>query len=519
MARPRKKPPAAQSAIAVRNQYDAAGRGRRMKGWNPPTSGPNQAVTPGIQPLRNRARDATRNDWAGESSVQKWVTTLIGVGITPRLKRVKSARRKKVLNDLWDAWVQQSDADGVLNFYGQQALATRAWLESGEVFARLRVRRMDGDMEVPMQVQLIESDYVPHFDSDLWPGMPVGNKIRSGIELDRRGKRVAYWMHREHPSEGHAVVDQSRLLRIPADQVAHIYEVKRPGQLRGVPALATVLARLRSISDFDDAVLERQKLANLFTAFITRGVGAGADIDPLTNLPVEYDNSGTPLAGLQPGLMQELDYGEDVKFANPPEAGTTYSDYVRTQHLGTAAGNGLPYELFSGDIMNVSDRTLRIIVNEMRRFAEQRQWHTIIPQFCQKVRGWWVDVAVLAGHVSEREAPDVRQVEWAPQGWAYIHPVQDVQSKVLEVQHGFRSRSSVVSAQGDDIDATDEERAADKAREKTLGLTQGVVEQGQKVSKPAAQPPAGGSNDGSEDDPQDDRNDDNDDNDDNEETP
>ena len=207
MARPRKTPPAAQPAIAVRNQYDAAGRGRRMKGWNPPTSGPNQAVTPGIQPLRNRARDATRNDWAGESSTQKWVTTLIGVGITPRLKRVKSARRKKVLNDLWDAWVQQSDADGVLNFYGQQALATRAWLESGEVFARLRVRRMDGDMAVPLQVQLIESDYVPHFDSDSWPGMSVGTRFvaasswigaasgwRTGCTASIPAKAMLWWI-------------------------------------------------------------------------------------------------------------------------------------------------------------------------------------------------------------------------------------------------------------------------------------------------------------------------------------
>jgi lambda family phage portal protein len=231
----------------------------------------------------------------------------------------------------------------------------------------------------------------------------------------------------------------------------------------------TVLARLRSINDYDDAVIERQKLANLFTAFITRGLGSDIDVDPMTNLPLEFGSDGTPLAGLQPGLIQELDYGQDIKFANPPEAGTTYSDYMRTQHLGTSAAAGIPYEIFSGDIKEVSDRTLRVVINEFRRFAEQRQWHTIIPMFCQPVREWWTDAAVLAGLVTLAERNDVAMVEWAPHGWSYIHPVQDPQGKKLEVEAGFRSRSSVIGEKGDDPDTVDDERAADIEREKTLG--------------------------------------------------
>lgn len=467
MGRSRKRNVVARRQPEIKNKYDAASNGRRMRGWMPPSSGPNRAIV-GLQNIRNRARDAGRNDWSGESANQRWVTNLVGVGITPRLSRIANKTRKKALTDLWLRWVQQSDADGVLNFYGQQALAVRSWLDSGEVFVRKRVRRLNSGLVVPVQVQLLEAEFVPLLDADMWPGLPRGNKIRSGIELDNRGQRVAYWMYREHPGDDTSM-DISRFLRIPASEVLHVYEVKRPGQLRGVSALAPVLARLRSISDFDDAVLERQKLANLFAAFITRGIGTGVDVDPLTNLPMDF-GSGEPLMGLQPGIMQELDYGQDIKFANPPEAGTTYSDYMRTQHLGTAAAAGMPYEVFSGDIKDISDRTLRVVINEFRRFAEQRQWHTIIPMFCQPVRQWWTDACVMAGLVSESEAVDVALVEWAPHGWAYIHPVQDVQGRKLEVDAGFRSRSSVVSASGDDPDVVDEERAADIEREKALGL-------------------------------------------------
>lgn len=485
MARPRKH---AVNRLAVHNKYDAAGSGRRMRGWTPTTSGPNKALV-GLQNIRNRSLDVNRNDWAGEASTRRWTTSLIGVGITPRLRSSVPKGRRPLVKDLWDRWVEVADADGVLNFYGLQTLAVRSWLTSGEVFIRKRVRRMDFGMEVPLQIQLIEPEYVPLFDSDTWPGMPKGNTIRSGIERDSRGQRVAYWMHREHPSDG--MVNLQNLLRIPANEISHLYEPARPGALRGVPGLAPVLARLRNIADFDDAVLERQKLANLFVAFVTRGANI-QDLDALTGVEDEEGADGSKTLGMSPGIIQELGIGEDVKFANPPESGTGFGEYMRNQHLGTSAGAGLPYELMTGDIKEVSDRTLRVIINEFRRFAEQRQWQIVIPQMCQRVRNWWTDAAYLAGHISEAEIEPVRVVEWSPHGWAYIHPVQDPQGKKLEVEAGFRSRSSVVGERGDDPEATDDERAADDKREQDLKI--GAYSEAEKLANAPA--PAKGDADG-----------------------
>lgn len=472
MARPRKLSPAQQPRMQVSNRYDAAGIGRRMRGWMPPSSGPNKAVV-GLQNIRNRSRDAVRNDWSGESASQKWVTSLIGTGITPRLKRITDKARKQELQDLWTAWTAHADADGVLDFYAMQALVVRAWLDAGEVFVRKRPRRLDSTLEVPVQVQLIEAEFVPLFDADVWPGMPQGHKIRQGIELGTRGQRVAYWMHREHPGDGWSMASGSHnLLRISASEVKHVFEVKRPGQLRGVSALAPVLARLRSIGDFDDAQLDRVKLANMVMAFVTRGVVLGEKGDPNTEglALAEYVREGDNAVRLQAGAVVELEPGQDVKFSDPPDAGASYGDFMRTQHLGTSAASGLPYEIFSGDIKEVSDRTLRVIIQEFRRFAEQRQWHTIIPMFCQPVREWWTDAAVLAGLVTMEERDAVAMVEWSPHGWSYIHPVQDPQGKKLEVENGFRSRSSVIAATGYDPEEVDEERRLDVEREKGLGL-------------------------------------------------
>jgi lambda family phage portal protein len=460
--------------LAPKAYYDAARQGRRMAGWNPPSAGPNAVLT-GLQNLRNRSRDVARNDWSGKSASQKWATNLVGIGITPRFKRITDQIRKQEVNDLWHDFVKRADADSVLNFYGLQTLAVKAWLSGGECFIRKRARFVDEELPVPMQVQLLEAEMVPMWDSDAFEGLPTGNKIRSGIELDKRGRRIAYWVYKEHPGDGLnlSTPTADTVVRVAASQMRHLFEPERPGQLRGVSMLAPVLARLKNIENYDDATLTRQQLANLVVAFITRQMPAmtgDEDLNGLTGEPDMIGAEGKPLVGLQPGLVQTLEDGEDVTWSNPPEAGTNYSDYMRTQHMGTAAGAGLPYEIFSGDIKEVSDRTLRVIINDFRRFAEQRQWQHIIPMFCEPVMEWFAQAALLVGKISQDEFAGVTRAEWSPHGWAYIHPVQDPQGKKLEVEAGFRSRSSVIGQNGDDPDEVDAERAADIEREKKLGL-------------------------------------------------
>jgi lambda family phage portal protein len=455
-------------------RYDAAGRGKRVAAWNPPSTGPNVALS-GLQTIRNRSRDSVRNDWSGESLVQKWTTTLIGIGITPRFKRVVQARKQFVL-DLWHDFVKVCDADGVLNLYGLQTLVVRAWLESGECFIRRRPRFNDEGLPVPMQLQVLEADMCPIFDATSYEGLPSGNVIKDGIEFNKRGRRIAYWFYKNHPGDmpESSMIGPDTLVRVAVSDVAHVFEPHRPGQRRGVSIIAPVMMRLRNTGDYEDTTLERQKLANLWVGFITRELPKfdpnDIDADPMSGLQRVVDEAGNGLLPLRPGLIQELEDGQNFNFANPPEAGTTYSDYIRTNHLGTSAGGGMPYEIFSGDIKGVSDRAMRVIINEYRRHAEQRQWQIVIPQMCQRVIDWFVDSAVLGGQLSIDEADSVRRVEHAPHGWAHIHPVQDPQGKILEIEGGIRSRSSVIGATGEDPETVDQERRDDDQREQQLQI-------------------------------------------------
>jgi lambda family phage portal protein len=197
-------------------------------------------------------------------------------------------------------------------------------------------------------------------------------------------------------------------------------------------------------------------------------------LDTLTGQPVEFDGDGTALTSMEPGSLQELLPGEEVQFAEPPGAGTDYGPFMRQQLMAAAASVGLPYEVLTGDLRDVSDRALRVILGEFRRQLEQLQWNVFIHQYCRPVWAAWTDAVALSGALPMpdyyRDRRLYQRVRWVPQGWPYINPVQDVQAQRIGIRAGLVSRSAAILAQGEDPESVDAEHAADNERADRLGL-------------------------------------------------
>ncbi|MDR3386917.1 MAG: phage portal protein [Rudaea sp.] len=454
--------------------YEAAGAsGARGRSWQTSRAGPNAAAVQNLPLLRSRARDAIRNDPWAKTAISRLVSNTIGTGIQPHPQHPDPAIRRQQ-KQLWDDWVGESDADGLLDFYGQQTLAARAFFGDGEVLLRRRMRRPDAALAVPMQVQVLEADMLPVEKNE---GTAGGGEIVNGVEFDADDQRIAYHLLRRHPGEYNRVSSGSMLTTpVPADDIAHVFQPLRAGQVRGVPELSTVLLRLHSLDNFDDAVLFRQEISNLFAGFLVKpNAEPGLLGDPVTGEGLEFDSDGfSPVVSLEPGTVQELAPGEDMRFATPPGAGADYGPFMRQQLMAAAASVGMPYEILTGDLREVSDRVLRVLLNEFRRSVEQLQWNIFIHQYCRRVWAWWVDACVLSGAM---DAPDFHRarreylrVRWVPQGWPYIHPVQDVNAQKLAIRSGLTSRSASILKQGEDPEQVDQENAADNTRADGLGL-------------------------------------------------
>lgn len=440
--------------------------GSRSKSWNPSGAGPNAAATGNLSTIRRRARDAVRNDPWGKTAVSRWVSNVIGTGIQPYPRHPDKGIRN-ALKELWTDWVSEADADGRLCFYGLQALAARSIFVDGEALARIRIRRLEDDLAVPLQIQAMEGDQLP---VSLSQRLSNGHELVNGIEFNLIGQREAYHLYSRHPNDGYQGLDTKR---VPAAQMVHAYSLLRPGQVRGVSELATVLLRLKTLDNFDDAVAFRQEVSNLFAGYIVSKEDEDAGGDPGVSDEVDYDDDGTPFIGLEPGTVTRLPDGTDVKFAEPPGAPDNYAEFMRHQLMAAFASVGIPYELATGDLRNVSDRTLRVVVNEFHRLVEQFQWTVFIHQWCRPIWNAWIDAVALSGQIPMKflNRRLYRRVLWVPEGWPYFNPVQDVKANTDAVRAGFTSRTSIILSQGADPEEVYEQIQNDNDLADQAGLS------------------------------------------------
>ncbi len=474
LAEPQPTPPP-QPRLRNQATYESGSHTRRTVGWRAPTTSANQAILSNLTTLRDRSRAATRNDGYAKGVIDALVSNIIGTGIQP-LSQAKDPAFREEIQALWLRWTDQSDADCQLDWYGQQRQAARAWLEAGEAFARIRDRqstdvdRKGRTLSVPLQVQVLEPELCPHTHNVFLST----SKIRAGIEFNVIGRRVAYWFHPSRPE--YDDYDATQLRRVPAESVCHIYDPLRPGQLRGIPHLTQALIALYELDKYDDATLLRQQLANLFVAFVKRQntIGTAETYHPLTGEAVATSPDDKPMLELNPGIFQELEPGEEVTFSDPPDA-TGYPDFMRQQLFGVSAATSVPYEVLTGDMRGVNDRTVRLVLNEFRRRIQAWQHQVIAFQLCQPVWDAFVDRVFFSGALPIpleylTDPAPWSAVKWNPQGWPYMHPVQDVQAEKEANRCGFKSRSAIVSERGEDAAAIDAEQAADNARADALGL-------------------------------------------------
>jgi len=454
--------------------YESAAQTRRTLGWRAPTTSPNFAVEL-LTTLRDRSRDAVRKDGYAKGVIDKLVYNSVGTGLVPMPLSVNKQFKKLALK-FWKEWTDYSDADGTLEWYGQQSEAVRCWLEAGEVFLRLRSRRPEDGIRVPLQVQVLEPEMCPHTYNGTAPN---GGRIRAGIEFDAIGRRVAYYFFASRPGDLNDW-NQGDLRRVPAESVLHVYKPVRAGQVRGIPHLTQALVKLRELDKFDDATVLRQQLTAMFVAFLKKAASTDAAIVPILGRPTESAQGDTrPALRLQPGIFQELAPGEEIQFSNPPDVMAGYQDFIKQQLRGVSAATGVPYEILTGDMSGLNDRTMRVVLHEFRRQIMAEQHQTLAFQLCRPVWRAWMDRAVLltdvfAGVVTPAEYladPEPWQaVKWMPQGWPYMHPVQDRQAAKDAVRSGFMSRTDVVAEQGEDAEAVDLQQAADNERADELGL-------------------------------------------------
>lgn len=454
--------PAVQQRVrkgGPRAEYDGASYSRRTAGWNRRGTDPNVELNPkAMLALRGIAHDMVRNNPFAARAVSGIANNWVGPGITFQVFR--NGALDKDLTALARQHLESTkcDAEGRLNFYGLQHLAARSIVTSGAVLARRRWRRKSDGLAVPFQIQILEPDYINMMQTEPTPN---GGMRLQGIEMDAIGKRIAYWMYSRHP--GSLLPSSLNTIPIPASEIAHCFKPLRPESVHGGTWFSPVIIRIKDFGDYEDAQLVRQKIASCYAVF---RIGSTEGDDPAT-----VDSNGNPIeiAGnqelVEPGIIENLPDGADVKFASPPGV-DGYEPYSKVSLRAISAGLDIPYEVATGDLSGVNFSSGRMGWLEFQRSITIWQWNIMIPQLCEPIGQWFFDAAAMQG-VDVTGAYFV----WTPPKREMIDPSTEVPANRDAVRSGQKSWSQMVREMGDDPETVAAEMAADNARFDTLGLT------------------------------------------------
>jgi lambda family phage portal protein len=416
--------------------YESAKFTRRTAGWYAPSTGPNREIAQDLPSLRNRHRDLARNNPWARRAIQAVTNNTVGPGIPAQWSDPEQHAR-------WTAWWESTacDADGRQNGYGLQALIMRTVVESGACLVRRRPRRPGDRLPIPLQLQVIEPDWIDHSKTE--SVTPGGGYIVNGVEFDAIGRRVAYWIFREHPGD---VVRATGMdsERHDARDFAHVFRADRPGQVHGVPWGVASMMRMRMLDDYQDAQLERHRIAACYTAFVH-------DTPDAINAAAEEGYE--LLDKLEPGAIELLPPGKDIVFASPPQP-----ENDREFRLGIlqaiAADYGVPYEVLTGDLSEVNFSSARMGWNEFARNIDVWRWQMLAPQLFDPIVRWFHQAEIVAGLESSEEMP-----LWTAPARTMVDPTREIPAMMNAVRAGFMSLPEAIRKQGYDPEILAREHA------------------------------------------------------------
>lgn len=465
---------ARQSISALSGGYVGGKRDRLKENWLPGGASADADLLPDLPALRERSRDLVRNDSVASAVVQVLVSHAVGRGLTPQCT-IEDDTLQETTERIWRDWCATADAGNRMTFEEITCLALQQVLENGETL--VMPTRVE-DREYPLALEVIEGDKLSTPE-----GKTEDARLRGGVELGSRGEPLAYWIEEDHPGDfvfaPRAV--KRRWRRVPAQVqgrpgMLHLYEVKRPGQTRGVPLLAPVLDRFHFLGKYLEAELVAARVNACLAVAITKEDPWGAR----TAASTSTTSQGQRLQELEPGMIEYLAPGESIEVINPNRPNSALDAFVTRLLRDIGAALGIPYELLAADYSKTNYSSARAaLLQGWNTFRRWQDW--LAKRLCTPVWRMLMEDAQLAGELPAKLTPaDLRAVRWIGPDMGWVDPTKEVEASQMAITAGLSTLADECSSRGRDW----QDVLLQRKREQDMAEELGV-----EIGEPKPEPP------------------------------
>ena len=446
---------------------------KALKGFLAASGSPREDIDAHNYTLRQRARMLYMAAPVATSAVKTNRTNVIGCGLQlkSRINRVKLGltpeqakewqRKAEEEFELWAANKMNCDAIGVNNFYTAQQLALASCLVSGDLIVLLKHEEPTVLNPYGLRFHMIEADRVStpakltagaSYFANMTQGQTEdGNRIYDGVEVDKNGRIIAYWIRNTYPYQQTAdLTEWKRVIAIGEEtglpNVLHIMETERPEQYRGVSYLAQVIEPLLQMRRYTDSELTAAVVESFFTAFIKTEADpndnpfnevGGDNIEPVSDDPSEYE--------MGPGQINIMKPGEDVVFGDPKRPAGGFDGFIVAICKQVGAALEIPTDLLLKSFNASYSASRAALLEAWKAFKMRREW--FVDDFCRPLYEVWMAEAVARGRIIAPgffSDPAIRAAwlgsEWIGPTQGQLDPVKEITAEKMACEEGFSTR-------------------------------------------------------------------------------
>jgi len=415
--------------------------------------------------LRSRAREMRRNHPLVKNYLRMLENNVVGPDgqrLQARVRNADGKLNKRINTSIEEAWADWSDTvtvDGTMGLVDVQHHLLRAIAVDGEICVR-KVRSYK-DNPYRYAVQVIDPDLLDH-QFFRGPGTGAGeNEIRLGVEINEWGKPVAYWFWDRHPTDMINISARKRI-RVPADEVLHLFIADRVNQSRGVTWLNSIMMPSKMLDGYIEAEVVAARIGASKMGFVQSKDGADF-VAPEDDEKLDIEAT--------PGSFEQLPPGTEFKEWNPEHPSTAFPNFLKSLLRWIASGLGVSYNVLANDLEGVNYSSIRAgLLMERDEWRKLQKWWA--RRFLKPLYVEWLEFAVLSGQLT-LDARDWRlflRVKFIPRGWDWVDPLKDVNASIAEIDNGLNSRTRICAEQGQDFEEIAEELVVEQDLIAELGL-------------------------------------------------
>ena len=436
--------------IAKRN-YHAANTGRLFADFMSSNRSADSEIKPDLVIMRNRARQMARDDVYVRKFLDLMKTNVIGdQGMTLQVKaRNADGSLDTIGNDIIEnafyqfGMVGNCTADGRMSWVDLQKYVVEATKRDGEAFIQII---KNNTYKHGVAFHPLEADMI---DEQKNERLRNGNEIRMGIEVDSFQRPVAYWVRQRHPGDyDFNSLSLRASIRVPAEQIIHVYKMLRAGQTRGEPAMAPALSQVKMLNAHREAELIASRMAASKMGFFTSDSGEDVPAD-------DYDNT-VPIIDAEPGTFHQLPAGVDFKPFDPTHPATAFAEFQKGILRGIASGLGVSYASLSNDLEGTSYSSIRQgALEERDAYRDEQKFfmeHFVLPAYSA-----WLRHVMEFGYIpipATKFDKFFTATMFRPRGWQWVDPQKEIGAAVVAMHNGIMSMQDVSNQYGRDLEET-----------------------------------------------------------------